>query len=142
MLKEEKSFLIVEEPEAHLYPVLQKNITDFIAKYINITGSSGIVTTHSPYILTEINNLYLAGRLRKNDEILKDVEEAMGKWCYIMPGRLNAYKMSGGSNGTLLENLLDEENTEVLAEKIDEISNKINEVYTNLFLIYIFSQNQ
>lgn len=135
MLKGEKSFLIVEEPEAHLYPILQKNIADFIARYINITGSSAIVTTHSPYILTEMNNLYISGRLQEKDQIKKNVEKTMGKWCYVMPDRLNIYKMSNGIHGTEIQTLLNEENTEVLAEKIDEISNEINETYTKLFYL-------
>ena len=140
MLKEEKSFIIVEEPESHLYPTLQKNITDFIAKCINITGSSAIVTTHSPYILTEMNNLYITGRLQKKDKIRKEVEKTVGKWCYVAPDELNIYKMSGGIHGTEIQTLLNEDNTEVLAEKIDEISNEINEIYTRLF--YLEEENE
>ena len=35
MLKDEKAFVIIEEPEAHIYPSLQKNILDFITFYFN-----------------------------------------------------------------------------------------------------------
>lgn len=61
LLREEKAFIIIEEPEAHLYPKLQKDVMDFIAQVANLTGSTIFVTTHSPYILTCVNNLLFAG---------------------------------------------------------------------------------
>ena len=133
MLKNEKAFVIIEEPEAHLYPVLQKNILEFIVTYLNITDSSVIVTTHSPYILTAANNLCMIGKLKKNKKSLKKVEKLAGKWNYINSHRLNAYKVSNNLNGTEIQSLIDEETEEILAEKIDEISNEINQVYTKLF---------
>ena len=42
---------MVEEPEAYLFPVAQKQIIDFA------------ITTHSPYILSSLNNLLYAYNL-------------------------------------------------------------------------------
>lgn len=99
MLKNEKAFIIIEEPEAHLYPILQKNIVDFIMKYINITGGSVIVTTHSPYILTETNNLYIIGKLKKDSKNKSTIEKIAGKWQYVSSKELNAYKLGNGLQG-------------------------------------------
>ncbi len=133
MLKDEKAFVIIEEPEAHLYPILQKNIMDFIVKYLNITGGAAIITTHSPYILTETNNLCVIGKVKCNDKIRKNVEKLVGKWSYITTNELNAYKLSNASQGTEVRSLLDVETGELLAEEIDEISQEINEIYSKLF---------
>lgn len=135
MLKNEKAFIIIEEPEAHLYPILQKNIVDFIIKYINITGGSAIVTTHSPYILTETNNLYITGKLRRDSKNKCMVEKIAGKWLYISSKELNAFKLGNSPQGTEIQSLIDEETDELLAEKIDDISEEINETYTKLFYL-------
>ncbi|MEH2941881.1 AAA family ATPase [Lachnospiraceae bacterium KK002] len=55
MLKKEEAFVIVEEPEAHLYPSLQHKLVEFIAYFANINHSSVLITTHSPYILTSVS---------------------------------------------------------------------------------------
>lgn len=135
MLKNEKAFIIIEEPEAHLYPILQKNIVDFIMKYINITGGSAIVTTHSPYILSETNNLYIIGKLRRDSKNKSVVGKIAGKWLYVSSKELNAYKLENGSEGTEVQSLIDDETDELLAEKIDDISEEINETYTKLFYL-------
>lgn len=135
MLRDEKAFVIVEEPEAHLYPVLQRNILDFIVTYINLTGGSVIVTTHSPYILTECNNLCYAGKLKQEQGLGTQVEKIVGKWNYLKKDDVNAFKLRQAANGTEVFSLIDKETGELLAEKIDEISEEINQVYTELYYL-------
>ncbi|WP_241210766.1 AAA family ATPase [Brachyspira hampsonii] len=65
-LNKKNIFVIIEEPEAHLYPNMQKEIIDFIVNFMNITNSNILITTHSPYILTSANNLLYAGKLKEN----------------------------------------------------------------------------
>ena len=135
MLRNEKAFVIIEEPEAHLYPALQRNILDFIVSYLNLTGGSAIVTTHSPYILTECNNLYYAGKLMRRPDMGKQVEKISGKWNYLKTGDVNAFKLQQSANGTQVISLMDEETEELLAEKIDEISKEIDQIYTDLYYL-------
>lgn len=54
--------VILEEPEAHLYPDSQKYIADILALFIG-TGNHIVVTTHSPYVLAEFNNLLYANEV-------------------------------------------------------------------------------
>ena len=136
IVKQEKAFVIIEEPEAHLYPSLQKKIMEFIAQFINITGSSVIITTHSPYILTATNNLSYAGKLRTQNETKRNkIDKLLGKFNYFNPDSINAIKLLNNNKEKCCENLIDEETGEFLAEKIDEVSNEINEQYTSLFEI-------
>lgn len=62
ILNRRKTFLIIEEPEAHLYPDGQKWITQAIGLFAN-ADNQVFITTHSPYILGEFNNLLYAGNL-------------------------------------------------------------------------------
>ncbi|MCX7044180.1 MAG: AAA family ATPase [Candidatus Sumerlaeota bacterium] len=58
----------IEEPEAHLFPDTQREIIELLSRVYNTSRipTQIIVTTHSPYILTAINNLLQAGHIRKS----------------------------------------------------------------------------
>ena len=60
-----KNINYIEEPEAHLFPISQKYIIHIIALLYN-AGNINFVTTHSPYILTAVNNLILAYDIMKD----------------------------------------------------------------------------
>ncbi|PLY10850.1 MAG: hypothetical protein C0626_04250 [Arcobacter sp.] len=67
-----KTFFVIEEPEAHLHPKAQIQMAKFIVLLSN-SGAKVLVTTHSDYILNEINNCI------KLDNIEKDNEFAISK---------------------------------------------------------------
>lgn len=48
--------IIIEEPEAHLHPVLQKRMAQFIIRLVN-NKKSVWVTTHSDTVLQHVNNM-------------------------------------------------------------------------------------
>lgn len=135
MLRQEKVFLIIEEPEAHVYPLLQKKIMEFIALFANIQDSGVFITTHSPYMLTVANNLYYAGVLAAEGRS-KEVGKVIDKNYMIKKGELSAYKLSnmpvGAGQKDHIE-LLDEEKREIRSSLIDDVSAKVNEMYTALY---------
>jgi predicted ATPase len=47
-VEREKLFVIIEEPEAHLCPAAQRKIMEIVARFISLTGSYVLITTHSP----------------------------------------------------------------------------------------------
>ena len=59
LLENKPVFLIVEEPESHLYPDSQKLIAELLALFKS-NGNTELITTHSPFILGEMNNLIYA----------------------------------------------------------------------------------
>lgn len=63
ILEKKKSFIIIEEPEAHLFPIAQKDVMNLISLMINSTNSKVIITTHSPYILTSTNILLFSEKV-------------------------------------------------------------------------------
>lgn len=137
LLREEKAFIIIEEPEAHLYPKLQKEVADFIAQFTNLTGSTIFVTTHSPYILTCVNYLLYAGRLMKNDKLKEKVEKITGKNKFLDPAKINVYKLINNyaEKFTEVDNLLNPDTNELSIELIDDISDTINQMYSNLYYL-------
>ena len=138
MLKKENVFVIIEEPEAHLYPGLQNKLVEFIAYFANINDSSVMITTHSPYILTSVNALYCAGKIIcEFPELKKKVSEIVGNGCEIIPDKVTALKITK-DNG--IQELINDEYGEINTEMIDEISDSVNEKYTELF--YLLSEKE
>jgi hypothetical protein len=118
-------FLIVEEPEAHLYPDSQMNIADFISLFTNSDGNACIITTHSPYILGELNNLILCAQAApENTEKAKAV---IDQRAWLNRDDLNAYFIRDGiaedaiSETGLIKNELIDGASMVINERGDRI---------------------
>lgn len=138
MLKKEKAFVIIEEPEAHLYPSLQSKVVEFISYFANINNSSILITTHSPYILTSVNTLYCAGKvIEKNSTYSKKVYDIIDSNCEIDPQKVTALKINKDKS---ILNLINEELQELNTEMIDEISDSVNEKYMELYYL-LMSEN-
>ncbi len=104
--------LYIEEPEAHLYPSAQKAITELLVYVTNATNSDGLyITTHSPYILTVLNNLILA-----ND--VKDKQTLFDKDLLVPFEEVRAYYIADG----VARDLRDHDNRLILADNLDKVS--------------------
>lgn len=140
MLRDEKAFVIIEEPEAHLYPSLQKQIIEFIAQFSNLNQSIVFVTTHSPYVLTATNVLYYAGKLGEKHR--NQVNRILSREKWINSSEFAAFKLRQSSQGhTLAKSLIDDETGELRTSMIDEISDEIGETYTKLYYLEVDNED-
>ena len=126
----ESCVFIIEEPEAHLYPDWQKEITEYIALSL-VRENECIITTHSPYVLGTLNNLLDANRLQENGI---DVSALLEKNNLIAQQLLRrddfaAYFIDKG----LVTDAMDEETGLIRNELIDGASDKINRFADELF---------
>ena len=64
LLEDRKVFLILEEPESHLYPDSQRIVGEMLGLFLN-EGNSELITTHSPYMLGTFNYMLLANQIAK-----------------------------------------------------------------------------
>jgi len=127
-----KLLRIVEEPEAHVYPEAQMAIIQLLVLMLNNTPSNNLIlTTHSPYTLTIINNLIYAAKVGENngDAVSGIVERAL----WLNEDKVAAYRIISGD----AENIVDEDLKEIKAELIDEVSNIINEQYGKILNIEV-----
>jgi len=99
--------LIIEEPEAHLFPEAQVDVLDFIVCQLERHGCSIMFTTHSPYLLSSLNNRILAHERGFENGISID--------------KVRAYLIEGG----VTKSLVDEEFGLISAEYIDSVSERI-----------------
>ncbi len=122
--KKNKTFLI-EEPEVNLFPKVQQELIKYLVAETVNKNSQAILTTHSPYILTSINNLMYAYKIGiANDK----VENVVSKKYWLNPKDVSCYLLK--TEGTC-ESIIDEDGL-IKAEKIDEVSDKINTEYAQI----------
>lgn len=115
---------ILEEPEQNLYPNTQVELIKNIVKACNgYHPSTLLITTHSPYILTAINNLIYAAKVGKNSP--EAVEQIIPQKMWLSEDIVSAYRVADGT----AEIIMDDEIKEIMAEKIDEVSQDINNQY-------------
>lgn len=129
IIKKRKTF-IIEEPELNLFPNAQSNLVNYlIDKTVNYNNQI-LLTTHSPYILTSLNNLMYAYKVGQNNkEEVKPIIEAK---CWLNPDEVSAYQLLADGK---CENIIDEEEGLIKAEKIDVISGTLNEQFDALLSI-------
>ena len=114
--KDSELLILIEEPEAHLFPKDQDRILKAIVEYINQTDSKVIITTHSPYILAGANNL-LEAEYRKSQKY---------KETWINIDDINAHSMKADADKTIQSLIKDRL---IDGDYIESVSYQIMEEY-------------
>lgn len=127
MINRTKAYIILEEPEAHLYPDAQNEISKILALMTNC-GCQFLITTHSPYILGALNNLIYADYVASKTENKDAVEELVATDFRIK--NCTAYKVQNGQLESCIE---DTPERLIINEVIDGASIDINNLYNSLF---------
>ncbi|MBR8463331.1 AAA family ATPase [Campylobacter sp. faydin G-24] len=114
--------IFIEEPEVNLYPMAQKKLVYFLSSLRKMTNTPSVVfSTHSPYILTALNNLLYASLLQKRgiseDKIYKIVDEKF----ILNIDEFNAYLVADGG----VKSIIDSETNLIRADEIDKVSSII-----------------
>ena len=117
--------IIIDEPESHLDTQNQRLLARLVARLVH-TGLKVLLTTHSDYLVKELNNLImLNSRFDKRASVMRRLGYA--KDDYIAPERIRAYIAQ--SNG-LTRCQIDELGIDM--PNFDETINKINDVANEL----------
>lgn len=86
--------LIVDEPESHLDTKNQIMLARMLAHFVQ-NGIKVLITTHSDYVLKEINNLImLSNSFEGKEEFIR--EHKYGKDEFLLPEKLRCYVAEGG----------------------------------------------
>lgn len=130
----ERGLLYIEEPEAHLFPTAQIELTSMLCEFIlaRRRNTSLLITTHSPYVLARLNTLLKAGSLahggaKSRRQRLASVVPA-SEW--IRPSQVSAYALVDGRAQKILgdDGLID-------GEYLDSVSGVISQQFDQLLEI-------
>ena len=117
-------YIIIEEPELNCFPTTQKKMVEHFISKLKYKIPIGfdyycrlVITTHSPFILTSLNNLIYAYTVGQNNE--EEINKIVDKQYWLNPNDVSVYRLL--KNG-FCENIMDEELKQIKVEKIDEIS--------------------
>ncbi len=138
LVRQNRTCKIYEEPESHLFPTAQKLLIELIVMLIqNNSQSQLIFTTHSPYILTALNNLLYASltaaeqkkRTQEIDLLVNPFER-----FEVQDGKVLGLKVYFLGNGEI-KNIMDQEDQLILGNYLDDVSEELNRVFHRLMNI-------
>lgn len=119
--------IFLEEPEQNLYPFTQKDLIGRLASLTNQSRKHSLfLTTHSPYVLTSLNNLIYAAEVGKDHRT--KAAEIISEQYWLSFDEVAAWYIKDG----LAECILDQDLKLIKAEVIDEVSNVLNSDYDKL----------
>jgi len=128
-VNKQSNYLVIEEPELDCFPETQFKLLKYLVEKLIVQGDFGknycknqlLITTHSPYVLTSLNNMMYAYKVGKlySEEADKIIE----KKYWVNPDDVSVYMML--PNGEC-EDILDREEGMIRAEKIDSVSRQLN----------------
>lgn len=126
---DEEPMCFIEEPEAHLFPTSQGHIVSILSLLYGKAQSSFFITTHSPYIVSALNNYILASDKIREDAInLVDFNSINGAGIPIRYEDVSAYSIKDGC----IESICDDEYRLIGAHMLDEIAEHYEVVMNKL----------
>ena len=133
-LAKRNDLLIIDEPEIGLHPDNQILLTRILVKLVN-AGIRILISTHSDYIIRELNNLIMLSGVKRKDGI----KELLPKFGYnevetISPDEVGAYLFdySGGDEVEVKNIPVGKEGFEVAT--IDRSIRQLNDWSVELFM--------
>ncbi len=105
----------IEEPEQNLYPMSQKDLIINIIKHLvaankkGCCNSSVVLTTHSPYTLSVLNELMAEANLyvKHTNKYIEGVDDFVNYECFMSPQYYSAYYINDyGTFGNLIDSEL------------------------------------
>ena len=125
--------IFIEEPELSLFPSAQRRLLNRLVrdcfaenKQENCVTNLAFAT-HSPYILTSLNNLLLAGETAKLTEKRALVSQVVSEEYWLTAEQVGAYAIENGKVNNIIEgdNLID-------GAYLDSISDEISSEFSSI----------
>lgn len=133
---------VIEEPETNLYPKAQYELIKFLEKdreddFGRIDkGSIHTYTTHSPFILSSLNNMLYAfkmGSKAESKEIGDNISKIIAKENWIDPELFSAYEIKNGKAFSIF----DRKTGLIKQNSIDKVSEEIIEDFRRIAIATI-----
>jgi hypothetical protein len=123
--------IYLEEPEENIFPKTQYQLVKWLVQMMNVSANNCIsMTTHSPYILSSLNNLIQAAdavdKDFRNTDVIRD--KILGSDAFIGFDNISVYAMMDGR----VKTIKDEELRLISQSALDSASDDISEDFSKL----------
>ena len=133
------STTIVEEPELNLYPIAQKDLVSYLVSK-GIQGENQLlINTHSPYVLTALNNLIFAFQVaQKLPERADEIAQIIPREQWLNPDDVAAYYVGEDENGEKggVHSIFNSKTGLIGQNELDEVSDELGDEFNALMNIY------
>lgn len=124
---------VIEEPELSLFPTTQLKLINFLTDNCSQEGNELVITTHSPYVLTALNNLLFAFRTAtKKPEQKNEIDEIIPESSWLNPNDFAAYYVGHGT----VEDIHDKKTGLIGDNHLDDASDEVGDAFNALMEIY------
>jgi AAA domain, putative AbiEii toxin, Type IV TA system len=122
--------LVIDEPELNLHPDNQRRVTRILTKAVN-RGLKIMMSTHSDYVIRELNNLIMLGQ--DSDEA-RALAQSLGYQPdqTLRPDQIGAYLVNDGMCTSLEVNEIGFE-TKTIEDEIHKLNHDAQTIYFRLF---------
>jgi hypothetical protein len=122
--------VFLEEPEQNLFPQTQYALVKWLARKLNGNPCNSLfLSTHSPYILSSMNNLIQAKESATKDAgASARVKKIVGQSDFMNYDEISVY----GINNGRVKSLLDGENRLIAQSFLDSVSIDISKEFSDL----------
>lgn len=125
--------IIIDEPELNLHPDSQIALARLFARMIN-AGLRLLISTHSDYIIRELNNLIMISSPKENVEEVATFMEYDVDSESLRPSEVGAYLFQTGEDDLVSVKELTVEEDGFAVETIDNVIAKLNEQSEELYM--------
>jgi predicted ATPase len=137
----EYSSIVIEEPETNLFPSTQVALLRFILEKVLDNNRTLTITTHSPYLLSAMNNYLFAGSIKNNvDETdVRIVDNIIPRPIQLGVEKCSVYSLGQGINseGKYCVSLIDKKTGMIDLNCLDIISEKMAQEFGELEDAYL-----
>ena len=123
--------IYLEEPEENIFPKTQYQLVKWLVQMMNVSEDNCIsMTTHSPYILSSLNNLIQAAEVVADDAMNADVvkNDVLGCEYFIGYDDISVYAMKEGR----VKSIKDDEMRLIAQSALDAASDDISGDFSKL----------
>ena len=133
--KREYASFVIEEPECNLFPTKQVELLRQIIGMIKNPNHILTITTHSPYLLSAMNNILFAGDLYKSggEELRKYIDTIIPNGSLLDASECSVYSLGEEINeGIYCKSLIDPETGMIDFNSLDGVSEELGEEFDKL----------
>lgn len=123
------NMFFIEEPEAHLFPTSQGYIISILSLLYKHVGTNFFITSHSPYVLSALNNFIMAADAVNDNKITDEkFTEINGSGVPIKFEDVSAYTITDGT----INSIVDDEYRMIGGHLLDGVSDHFEKVMHTL----------